>query len=300
MLRRVMAERARRGLLVMSWGFAAMLLVGFGARLLLWFGAGWAEVAVQAAAGLGGAGIWVWRGRPRVTLRLGLRHSIYLDIENVGNRAAKDVRVNCTSGIHFVKPREGRDPERVFGPEEQFGDMDRGQRYEVPILLAGENSQDVIDGLVFEVSRQRIWGLGRHGQTLALGGPGLRLSTQENSATPLAGIADDTAQIKESLSGLCGVIGDISYRLEPPETGGDIVDKSCRGCGWDRFLCWRSLEFSRFQCANCNADYHTTKECACVGLWCKHTPAPHQCRPFPSILALPFGGFGRLPWRPQI
>ena len=289
-----------RTLQIAAWALGALLL-GVAVTLLLrrvGSGAGWAEVFVQAAAAIAGAGLWVWRGRARVVLRLGLRHSIHLDIENVGNRTAKDVRVNCIGGIHFLPPREGREAERVFGPEECFGDMERGQRYQVPILLAGGHTKEAWGGLVFEVSCQGARGFGRPSKRLTLGGPGLRLSIQDGSATPLAGIADDMGGIKETLGRLYDALAGLRAQFDPPETGGSIARKACRVCDWDRFLAFHALSGSRFQCANCNADYRTTEQCECVGVWCKHTPAPSQCRPLPTAqFGSLHGGSTRLPWR---
>ena len=62
---------------------------------VLWAGAEWSEAIVQALAAAGGLWYWAYRSRPRVTLRLRNSNGVYLELANVGNRVAKQVKLSC-------------------------------------------------------------------------------------------------------------------------------------------------------------------------------------------------------------
>lgn len=97
----------------------AVVLVALKGREWGETGAEWSQVIIQALAALGGLWFWVYRSRPRVTLRVGMRDSIYLDLANVGNRVARDVQVTCKPPIPMdtimTNPQLGRLAKGGFG-----------------------------------------------------------------------------------------------------------------------------------------------------------------------------------------
>ena len=122
--------------LAAGWLLAA-IGVALVVALVLWAGDEWSEAIVQGLAALGGLWYWAFRSRPRVTLRLRNSNGLYLELANVGHRVAKQVTVRCNPPIPWeIAPRE------EFGPVEDFGDMDRGQRY---VVLVGSPGPHIVD-----------------------------------------------------------------------------------------------------------------------------------------------------------
>ena len=172
------------------------LLVAGAVAGLVWLvmkaGAEWSEAIVQALAAIGGLGYWAYRGRPRVTLRLlGSSLDLYLELTNVGNRIAKRVTITCDPPIPWDVTVRGA-PKDKFGPIEEFGDMDRNQRYVVLFGHSGRpESIEALDKTTFEVSHDIAWGLRRRKSTMRFGGSGLHYSfSSESVGTPMGEVAD--------------------------------------------------------------------------------------------------------------
>ena len=245
-------------------------------------GAEWGQAVVQGLAALGGAWIWAYRSRPRVTLHLGMRGLTYLDVENVGNRAAKQVQIRCDPPIP-VKEWLGADGDvDDFGPVEHFGDMDRGQRYSVAVAGFGPHVVSGLENTTFEVSHESTWGFRRHRSTLTFGGAGVRRGSSENASTPLGEIASAVSGHGQKLDKIRRSVDTVARRLLPPAEGGDEISlKACAACGWERFRCIDyigSFKDMRFCCINCGAEYENDMGCECAVKWCDHRPAPRQCR----------------------
>lgn len=172
----------------------ALWLLALAAIVLLWLlvaerADGWtSEAIVQVLAGLGGLGYWAYRSSSRVTARLSITSwaSASLYIENIGNRVAKQVRVECNPPIPTVE-KEGE--VRLFGPVEDFGDMDRGQCYRVPVVTHSMQLASVLEGSTFRVSHESTWGFRRRTSTIRFGGGSAERYTQEDPATSLDAIA---------------------------------------------------------------------------------------------------------------
>lgn len=164
-------------------------------------GADWSEAIVQGLAALGGAWFWAYRSRPRVTLRLEMRGTTYLAVENVGNRVAKRVQVKSDPPIRLEETLQG-DAEGEFGPVEDFGDMDRGQRYAVPVAWVGAegNFVGLLEATTFEVSHESTWGFRRYKSTVRLGGAGVRRAARDDASTPLSKIAAGVGRIAQKRS----------------------------------------------------------------------------------------------------
>ena len=181
---------------------AGWLLVVVLVLLLIWFmgkfGIEWSsEAIIQALAGLGGLGYWAYRSSSRVTARLAVTHgwTASLYIENVGNRVAKQVRVECDPPIPIV---EREDEVRLFGPVEDFGDMDRGQCYRVPVVRANRQLDSVLEGSTFKVSHESTWGFRRRKHTIRFGGSAERY-TQEDAATSLETMARELSNVTRKM-----------------------------------------------------------------------------------------------------
>ena len=181
---------------------AGWLLVVVLVLLLIWFmdefGIEWSsEAIIQALAGLGGLGYWAYRSSSRVTARLAVKYGFTasLYIENVGNRVAKQVRVECDPPIPI---EEREDKVRLFGPVEDFGDMDRGQCYRVPIVMGQEQVDSVIERSTFKVSHESTWGFRRRKSTIRFGGSAERY-TQEDAATSLEAMARELSSIDRKI-----------------------------------------------------------------------------------------------------
>ena len=259
------------------WLPLAVAIVAFVVVPIL-VGRDWAEVAVQAEAALGAAWFWAYRSRPRVTLKLGMRGLVYLDLENIGNRTAKHVRVRCDPPINIFDKDQ-------FGPVEEFGDMDRGQRYEVAIGVPAKGIVAELERSTIEVSHESTWGLRRHKSTIQFGGAGLRRASSEDTSSPVGRIATAVGEIDRKLETIGAAVKVVGQQLSPPVTGGDgIPDKSCEVCEWDHFIYAPLMSRTLFRCANCYVDYAIGDECECPGMWCEHTPAPRQCTPSPPIV----------------
>ncbi|MXW63034.1 MAG: hypothetical protein F4028_10230 [Acidimicrobiaceae bacterium] len=102
------------------------------ALLLVWrAGSEWSEAFVQGLAALGALWYWAYRSRPQLTLRILCPDAFYLELMNVGNRVAKQVRVKCAPPVPLSELGIDSDESVVFGPVEDFGDMGPDQRYVV-------------------------------------------------------------------------------------------------------------------------------------------------------------------------
>lgn len=245
-------------------------------------GSQWSEAIVQGLAALGGAWFWAYRSRPRVTLHLGLRGLIYLDVENIGDRAARGVQVRCHPPLPIKELMGATGDIGDFGPVEHFGDMDRGQRFSVAVAGFGSNIVSTLENTTFEVSHEGTWGLRRYRSTLTFGGAGVRRGSREDASTPLSKIASAVSGHGQKLDKIGRSVDIVASRLVPPaEGGGDISLKACAACGWERFRYVEYLGGSnsvRFSCANCHEEYDNDTDCECGVMWCEHRPAPRQCR----------------------
>ena len=136
-----------------------------------------------------------------MTLRLEMKGTTYLAAENVGNRVAKRVQVKCDPPIRLEETLQG-DAEGEFGPVEDFGDMDRGQRYAVPVAWVGAegNIVGLLEETTFEVSHESTWGFRRYKSTVRLGGAGIRRAARDDASTPLSKIAAGVGRIAQKKS----------------------------------------------------------------------------------------------------
>lgn len=164
---------------IFVWLIAAAILSAL-ITLILWAGHEWAEAIVQAVAAVGGLGYWMYRGRPRVTLRLWQRGGgVYLELANVGNRVAKRVR------LHRDPPIAAHPSEKTpIGPTEDIGDMDRGQRH--TLLISYPDGIDTLEKSIFRLSHDRSYWFGRHTSTIDMGGSGWNWLDQGDAGTPIA------------------------------------------------------------------------------------------------------------------
>ena len=97
-----------------------------------------AKSSFRGLAALGGLWYAAHRSRPRVSLQLRIDKTlVYLDLGNVGNRVAKQANVKCEPTIRLWETLTPDQSNEWFGPCEDFGDMDRGQRYTMGGGLAG-------------------------------------------------------------------------------------------------------------------------------------------------------------------
>ena len=170
---------------------AIWLLVAIGLALviglLIWAGHDWSEAIVQGLAALGGAWFWAYRSRPRVTLRLTSSDSLYLELANLGNRVAKHVEVRCEPPIPW-KTTLALAPREEFGLFEDFGDMDRDQRYVVLFGSPGKATASALENTTFEVSHESPWGFGRRKSKIRFG-TGVLSTIREDAPTAIGQIA---------------------------------------------------------------------------------------------------------------
>lgn len=176
----------------------------------------WSQAIIQAMAALGGLWFWAFRSRPRVTLRRTMSDAVYLELANVGNREAKQVQVKCEPPI-AMSTVQAED----FGPVEGFGDMDRDQRYVVPLGSPGSRLAASLDAATFEVSHERNWWFGRRRSTMRLCGSGARRSVRDDAATAVGQIAKAATKRGHQLDKIEKTIGTVGRRLMPPDEGGD-------------------------------------------------------------------------------
>ena len=271
------AKMKKKGALALRWLVVAVAIAALMA-FALWAGAEWSEAIVQAIAAIGGLLYWLSRSRPRVTLRLISSGGLYLELLNVGNRVAKGVVVSCDPPIRY-KDTLGRDSlasRETFGPFEDFGDMDRNQRYVVMVGTPGR-AVETLEKTTFEVSHERPWGFRRRKATFRFGGSGWRTTLGEGTATTMGDIATTVKKYEQKLEEIGRAIKTVSHRLLPPEQGGEDIDlKSCAACGWKWFT-YHGNYGPMFLCANCGETYEITADCECKGMWCEHSPSPPQC-----------------------
>ena len=254
--------RARTGLVVVA--VVACVVV-----TALFLDPDWAQAVTQAAVALV-AGVWAaLRTRPRVTLTLGLRGMVYLDVENIGKRTARQVRVRCT-------PPFPMHHNRVLGPEVAFGDMEPGQRYEIALNTAGADLVQALENTVFEVSFDATWGTGRAKSTIRVGGSGLLTVSSDDYSTPVGRVARSAEEVARKLDSMERDLSNVVSHLRPLERGGRGIEmKACANCGWDHFFAHHLMQWTSFRCANCVTAFEA--ECECGERWCEHTPAPQQC-----------------------
>ncbi len=275
-------DRKRTTKRTAGWVLVALALVLL-VMLVRRIGADWSEAIVQGLAALGGAWFWAYRSRPRMTLHLGMRRGLtYLDLENTGNRAAKRVQVRCQPPLSVKELLGTADDIGDFGPVENFGDMDRGQRYSVAVSVYGPDMVSTLENTTFEVSHESTWGFRRHRSTLTFGGAGVRRGSSEDASTPLGKIASAVSGHGQKLDKIGRSVDTVARRLVPPAEGGDEISlKACASCGWGRFGYVSYLggfKNARFWCVNCGAEYENDVVCECEVTWCEHRPAPRQCR----------------------
>ena len=211
-------KRAAGWLLVLgALAGLAVLLVRKGAD---WgeTGAEWGQVIVQTLAALGGLWYWAFRSRSRVTLRLLSSSGLYLELANVGNRVAKQVEVRCDPPIPWYETL-AMAPRGEFGPVEDFGDMDRNQRYVVLVGSPVPLTVDVLNETTFTVSHESTWAFRRRKSIIRFGGSGARSSLGEGAATPIGEIAETVKGHSQKLDEIKGAIEAVGHRLRPPTEG---------------------------------------------------------------------------------
>ena len=193
----------------------------------------------------------------------------------------KRVQVRCQPPLSVKELLGTADDIGDFGPVENFGDMDRGQRYSVAVSVFGPNIVSALENTTFEVSHESTSGFRRHRSTLTFGGAGVRRGSSEDASTPLGKIASAVSGHGQKLDKIGRSVDTVARRLVPPAEGGDeITLKACAACGWERFIYTNYMGSSnnlRFRCANCHKEYENDTGCECEGRWCEHRPAPRQC-----------------------
>ena len=165
-------------------------------------------------------------------------------------------------------------PRPPFGPVEDFGDMDRDQRFMMPVGSPGPGIIDLLEQATFEVSHASTWGFRPYRSEIRFRGAGLRRSIREDAvgqiATAVGGYGQKLDKIGQALDS-------VTRRLRPPAEGGDDLDlKVCAACGWERFTYYGSGQYAEFWCANCGTK-HENRDCECAVTWCEHRAAPRQC-----------------------
>lgn len=166
---------------------------------------------MQALAAIGGLAYWASRSRLRVTLRLLARDGLHLELANAGNRVAKQVTLTVDPPIPW-KTTLAVAPRDEFGPIEDFGDMDQGQRYVFLVGGQGEHTVDVLSGTSFVVSHESTWGFRRRKSTRRFGGSGGRSDLGEGAATPIGEIAATFEKQEQLLRKIAAAIGDGNRR----------------------------------------------------------------------------------------
>lgn len=244
--------------------------------LMVWAGADWSEAIVQGLAALGGAWFWAYRSRPRVTLRLRSADSVYLELANVGNRVAKEVRVRCDPPIPW-NTTMAISSKAEFGPVENFGDMDVDQRYVVPVGGLSKATAAALEETTFAVSHKRTWGFGRRESTIRFGDSALS-TIRDDAPTAIGQLVNEAKRHGKKLDRIEQAANTVADRLLPPAEGGvEIALKACATCDWHRFCYSGDTANAAFWCANCGSQYERNMNCECAGMWCKHRPAPRQC-----------------------
>ena len=159
----------------------------------------WAEAIVQGIAAVGGVVYWLYRSRPKVTLRLWEHaNGVYIELANTGNRVAKQVKLHCDPPIPYSTATATSRRSKRIGPTEDFGDMDRGQRHTLLIRLKPKSGRalDTLEKSVFQVSHNRAFWFGRHTSRLDMGGSGWHWLSYTDAGTPLSYMS---ASLKEGL-----------------------------------------------------------------------------------------------------
>lgn len=175
----------------------------------------WSQAIIQALAALGGLWFWLYRSRPRVVLRLKSSDGLYLELVNVGSRAAKKVEMRVDPPIPW-ETTLGLAPREQFGPVEDFGDMDQGQRYVVLVGSPVPHTVDVLNATTFVVSHESTWGFRRRKSTRRFGGSGGRSDLGVGAATPIGAIAETVKNQGQTLEKIEGAIQAVGRRLPAP------------------------------------------------------------------------------------
>lgn len=183
----------------------------------------WSQAIIQALAALGGLWFWLYRSRPRVVLRLKSNDGLFIELDNVGSRVAKRVEMRVDPPIPW-KTTLVTAPREQFGPVEDFGDMDQGQRYVVLVGSAVPHTIDVVNATTFVVSHESTWGFRRRKSTRRFGGSGGRSDLGEGAATPLGEIAKTVKEQRKALERIEGAIQAVGRRLPPPAEGDEAAD----------------------------------------------------------------------------
>ena len=175
----------------------------------------WGQVIIQGLAALGGLWFWLYRSRPRVVLRLKSSDGLYLELANVGSRAARQVQMKVDPPIPW-KTTLVMAPREKFGPVEDFGDMDQGQRYVILVGSAVPHTVDVLNATTFVVSHESTWGFRRRKSTRRFGGSGGRSDLGEGAATPIGAIAETVKRQQQTLEKIEKAIQAVGHRLPSP------------------------------------------------------------------------------------
>ena len=213
------ATRAERAL---GWVLVLALLVA-AACLIRRAGSEWSEAIVQAFAALGGLAYWAYRSRSRVALRLKSSNGLYLELVNVGNRVAKRVEMTVDPPIPWNSTLV-KAPRGEFGPVEDFGDMDQGQRYVIFVGSPTPHTVDVLDATTFVVSHESTWGFRRRKLTMRFGGSGGRSDLGEGAATPIGEIAKTLKNQTQTLEKVEKAIQAVGNRLPSPSERDESAD----------------------------------------------------------------------------
>ena len=183
----------------------------------------WSQAIIQALAALGGLWFWLYRSRPRVVLRLKSSDGLYLELVNVGSRAAKNVEMSVDPPIPW-ETTLGLAPREQFGPVEDFGDMDQGQRYVVLVGSPVPHTVDVLNATTFVVSHESTWGFRRRKSKRRFGGSGGRSDLGVGAATPIGAIAETVKKQGQTLEKIEGAIQAVGRRLPSPAEGDEAGD----------------------------------------------------------------------------
>ena len=208
-------KRAAVWLLVMGVLAALVVLVPLAVKDWDTTTAEWSQAIIQALAALGGLWFWLYRSRPRVVLRLKSSDGLYLELTNAGSRAAKKVEMRVDPPIPW-ETTLAMAPRGQFGPVEDFGDMDQGQRYVVLVGSPTPHTIDVLNATTFIVSHESTWGIRRREFTRRFGGSGGRSDLGEGAATPIGEIANTVKKQGQTLEKIEGAIRAVGRRLPPP------------------------------------------------------------------------------------
>ena len=233
--------------------------------------------AVVTFVGLMVTGLaWTYTRRPRPRIRLLSRGLLYLEIENIGKRIARNVELRFTPEyVPFINK------DYAYGTK-NLGDMDNGQRYEFDMGFASDGETLIRlreTRISVSYGRRILFWQVKSSTHLSIAGPGIVGSSADEHATPIAKIAASTEKLSKTMNTLITEVKGLKDRIyTPPPTGGeDIPFKTCTKCQWDEFAYLPHRRMDEFWCNNCDTVLRRSDGCDCPGMWCEHTPAPEQC-----------------------